>query len=310
MYKKKSGFMAIIIGIVLLFSFTACGNGGGDGGGSNPDNLPSGNTVIYTGVSGSTNYTLSITEKTARYAVKTGDNYELTAGTKNSSGTVSGISGGILTLKPSNSYTTFTVTVSENGISKIEGTITCSDNTTQIAQGNITPKGSYSGYGTTITAPVTGAPAGVIDFSYIDTNSGSIINYIPGSSVTVSDGKVTIKLGVPVPEELDTFYEWYGFDYITVTPPNAKITDWYSFYTSDGKYKLECYKDDDNYAYLIYADRAVTIKGTVINNNFNLNLKAGWNYWIESWNSTNDTLTFSSSTSLPNGYSWKVYKIW
>jgi hypothetical protein len=104
---------------------------GGDSGtgGNNPQ------TATYTGATGGTTYTLKITENTARYAAQNGDAYELTAGSKKSTGTVSGVSGGILTLKPTNKTTTFTATVSGSSLTALNGTITWTDSTTATAPG-------------------------------------------------------------------------------------------------------------------------------------------------------------------------------
>jgi hypothetical protein len=90
-------------------------------------------------------YTLTITEKTARYAAKTGDAYELTAGSKKSTGTVSGKSGDTLTLSPSRAPNdTFTATVDDTGIKGMDKTITWDKNTdgTTTAPSTLTPKGS------------------------------------------------------------------------------------------------------------------------------------------------------------------------
>jgi hypothetical protein len=103
---------------------------GGSGGGNTPQ------TATYTGATGGTTYTLKITENTARYAAQNGDAYELTAGSKKSTGTVSGVSGGSLTLKPNNKpTTTFTATVSGSSLTALNGTITWTDDTTVAAPG-------------------------------------------------------------------------------------------------------------------------------------------------------------------------------
>jgi hypothetical protein len=125
-------------------------------GSGNSGNTPQ--TETYTGTSGSTNYTLKITENTARYAAKSGDAYELTAGTKKSAGKVNSVSGGVLTLKPSNATATFTATVSGTSLTALNNTITWTDGTTASAPGALTG-GSNPGTGSGGTFTVTGIPA-------------------------------------------------------------------------------------------------------------------------------------------------------
>jgi hypothetical protein len=128
-----------LLGIITLvaaigLSMTVCDDGSGGGGGS-------GQTVTYTGVAGGTNYTLKITENTGRYAAQSGDDYELTAGSKKSAGTVNNVNGSVLTLKPSNSSITFTATVSGSSLTALNGTLTWTDNTTATAPGTLTTGG-------------------------------------------------------------------------------------------------------------------------------------------------------------------------
>jgi len=110
-------------------------------GGGNPQ------TATYTGTAGGTSYTLKVT----------GDSYELTAGTKKSSGTVNNVSGGVLTLKPSNAATTFTATVSGTSLIALNDTITWTDNTTAAGPGTLTG-GTNPGTGTGGTLTITGIP--------------------------------------------------------------------------------------------------------------------------------------------------------
>jgi hypothetical protein len=149
---KVFGIIALVA--VIGFSFAACGDGGGggSGGGGNPQ------TATYTGTSDGTVYTLKITEKTARYAAQNGDAYELSGGSKKSTGTVDNITGGVLTLKPSNAATTFTATVSGNSLTALSGTITWTNNTTASAPGTLTG-GTTPGTGSGGTLTVTDIPA-------------------------------------------------------------------------------------------------------------------------------------------------------
>ena len=122
-----------LIGIIVLaavfgFLVAACDNG--TTGGSKPQ------TVSYTGTIGGTDYVLKITEKNARYAVQSGDVYELTAGSKKSAGTVQSVEGSVLTLKPLNKdANTFTATVSGSSLTALNGTITWTDSTTDYVSG-------------------------------------------------------------------------------------------------------------------------------------------------------------------------------
>jgi len=135
-YKTKYSIFAIAYGngkfvVGCEKGKIAYSTDGGTGG-----NTPQ--TATYTGTSGGTAYTLKITENTARYAAQNGDAYELTAGSKKSTGTVSSVSGGSLTLKPTNKTTTFTATVSGSSLTALNGTITWTDGTTATAPGAFT----------------------------------------------------------------------------------------------------------------------------------------------------------------------------
>ena len=146
-----------LIGIIALaaiigLSFAACDDGGGGGGGSS-------NTATYTGTSGGQTYTLKITKSGSRYTAQNGDDYELSDGQKKSAGTVENVSGGVLTLKPSNAETPFTATVSGTAsLASLVGTITWSDNTTAAAPGALTG-GTNPGTGSGGTLTVTDIPA-------------------------------------------------------------------------------------------------------------------------------------------------------
>jgi len=104
-------FLFGILAIALVFGMAAVGCDSGSGG-----NSITPQTVTYIGVSDGITYSLKITENTSRYAAQPGDSYELTAGAKKSTGKVNAVSGGVLTLKPSNSDKTFTVTISESSL--------------------------------------------------------------------------------------------------------------------------------------------------------------------------------------------------
>jgi hypothetical protein len=179
---------------------------------------------------------------------------------------------------------------------------------------------------------------GITNFGYwhhydelTDVESYKPISYwIPNSSVTVSNGNVTIKLG-KVPDTDDWMEDMSDLieDGLTVSDPSAKVSDEVEeFSTQDGKYLLELSSTDENkWGCLIYATKDVTITGTRTNshtsngatytwtNNYNLSLKAGWNYCIETISGTeyNRTYTYtaSQSQSMPSGFNWTVnYNDW
>jgi len=130
---KAFGIIALVT--IIGFSFAACGDdsGGGGGEGNNPQ------TETYTGTSGGTTYTLKITENTARYTAQNGDGYELTAGSKKSTGKVNNVAGSVLTLKPSREGAdSFTATVSGSNLTNLSGNTTWDDGTPFSAPGALT----------------------------------------------------------------------------------------------------------------------------------------------------------------------------
>jgi hypothetical protein len=160
------------------------------------------------------------------------------------------------------------------------------------------------------------------DFSYVTTGwdyeknkyiTESLSNYIPGSSVTVSGGKVTINLGVPKSGGWWMDFSYLIEDGITVTPSDAKAIgddDASMLNTHDSKYALICMKDENNIAVLVYVDRDVTIKGTHTDYSYtetwNVSLKKGWNYMVWSDNEATKTSTITATTTLPSGFKWYV----
>jgi hypothetical protein len=160
--QRLFGIIALVA--IIGFSFIACDNGDAGDDSGNPQ------TVTYTGASGGTTYALKITENTARYAAQSGDTYELTVGSKKSTGTVSNVSGFDLTLKPSNASTTFTAAVSGSSLTALNGTVTWIDNATENAPGVLTPNG-----GTDITT-VPGADLAA-KLQWLKTNAANNKNY-------------------------------------------------------------------------------------------------------------------------------------
>lgn len=184
----------------------------------------------------------------------------------------------------------------------------------------------------------------VTDFSYFpwlaykdEFDFGPLSNFLNGSpKVTVNNSKVTIILGTPKSACLENLSEWFDeMEGVTVSPSNAKVStyDIQGFLSSDRKYELGCLNDNGDEVSLIYVDRDVTIKGTYTETEvdtytetdtytYNLSLKKGWNYIIFSekrgdWISNghggyvrNNSLTYTSSTTQPSGFTWVVYEPW
>ena len=137
--KTRSFLLAASIMLAMAFTFS-CDSGGGGGGGNN-GNI--GDAITYTGTADGVTYTLKIEDGGSRTALTPaqGDSYTLTQSGKTSTGMVISFTGGVLTLKPSNSSTTFTTKVSGNGITAMSGTITWGDGTANEAPDTFTPSG-------------------------------------------------------------------------------------------------------------------------------------------------------------------------
>jgi hypothetical protein len=156
-----------------------------------------------------------------------------------------------------------------------------------------------------------------IDFSfYFDGRVSPLSNFINDpASVTISGDKLTIKLGTPKDEYLAYMTKYYPSSIsngdITATPSDTKFhfPDAY-FSTVDAKYVLLCGREGSE-AVLAYADKDATIKGThntgKIDEIWNVSLKKGWNYLIHSTDQATDTTTYTSSVSMPSGFTWVVF---
>ena len=123
--------MAVLAAAMLMFALVGCGDNGDPASPGGGDPL----TATYIGYAGPNLCTLVITENTARYAAQVGDGYVLTVNLYNSKGTVSDVDGDELTLKPSNSETTFTVVVSGTYLAELNGTITYENSITDVGPG-------------------------------------------------------------------------------------------------------------------------------------------------------------------------------
>jgi len=165
-----------------------------------------------------------------------------------------------------------------------------------------------SGAQVTYASGVSAEAKSYNNFSF-SKNGDPLSNYVNPASVAISGNKVTIELGVPKNSSLDDTSYYTGLG-LTVNPANANvfIEDDFIFLTQDQKYGLFCMKDYNNYAYLVYADRDVTMNGTYTKGDYtekyNCSFKKGWNYLITS--ESGKTATNTSSISQPNGYKWTV----
>lgn len=132
------GVVMVSLCLLTAVLFLGCPQPTSSGSDNPAPNLPPAQTASYMSMDASRNvYDLTITENTGsgRYTAKAGDSYKLiitkSSGTKNtSSGTVSNVSGTIFTLKPSKGTGEFHVTIG-GGISKIDGTVTYDDNSSE-----------------------------------------------------------------------------------------------------------------------------------------------------------------------------------
>jgi len=125
--------MMMVAIIVASMTITACledenenddenGNGGAQ-------------TGTYTGEKDGTKFTLKITKGANTYASQVGYNYELTASSKKSTGSIIDDESDILTLQPSNASSVFFVTVDKKNLTSIYEPITWSDGSTSRAPG-------------------------------------------------------------------------------------------------------------------------------------------------------------------------------
>lgn len=117
MRNGTAGFAVLLLAAV--FAVGGCDNG------TTSDND---STATYTGTNGGSTYTLTVTNGTA---------FVLTVGDKTSSGAAVK-NGGTYTLTPTDA-TAFTLTVSGPGIIAISGTITFTDNSSDIVSITLTP---------------------------------------------------------------------------------------------------------------------------------------------------------------------------
>jgi len=296
----------------------------------------------YVSTDGTNTYELVISAPRAAYSPKDGDTYVLTITVTNtgvsvgtSTGTVATVRGNTFTLQPARGGAApFQVTISGGNLTDITESITLDSGISQPAPGPVTPTNSGNNSGGNTSGSSTIVSGATVKYSsdYItntnmtDAKSRTDFSYIPffgdwldqreplnevinePTSVTISDSKVTIKLGIPKDDFLARFNWWKDWlsDRIIVSDWNARVMydDDFVFTTSDEKYLLICAKDEKNIAFLCYADRDVTFKGTSEYRwKVDCTFKKGWNYLI---NSEVGNGTTTSSLSQPSGYYWVV----
>ena len=195
--------MAILAAVTLVFGLARCGDT--DGGPTGKVPL----TAIYTGYAGPNYIKLVITENTARYVVQAGDGYVLTVNLWDSKGTVSNVDGDELTLKPSNSETTFTVVVSGTFLAELNGTITYENSATESGPGALSevnpaptittttlPNGTVgTTYSQTLTATSITTPNWTIDTGSLPANLTLSTNgVISGVPTTAGTFNFTVKV--------------------------------------------------------------------------------------------------------------------
>ena len=173
-----------------------------------------------------------------------------------------------------------------------------------------------SGGGDSIPGGTVTYPDGTVDkptdFNYVYWYSDAftpISTINESASVTISGGKADIKLGIPKNTVL--LSRLFHGD-ITITPSDAKGFPLTGYFTTvDKEYFLVCTKgnsgaESNQVAILIYAEQDTTVKGTYkddkVSWSYDLSLKKGWNYMVDSVGGKAAT----SSVSMPSGFTWQV----
>lgn len=159
--------------------------------------------------------------------------------------------------------------------------------------------------------PVTGTgTASVYDFGYITTGVGEVSplgHFITGTpKVEVNNGMLTLELDALYPDAF--VLEILKNNDNTVTPTDAKGYTPYFFTAnlyspSTNSYSLKLTSPNPGGAFLLYADKDVTINGRVFGVNFiSISLAKGWNF--VTFNGDYDVL--AASKTQPAGYTWTV----
>jgi hypothetical protein len=206
--KSKVILLAIPV-VALVLGMTACDTDGG----SSVTVSSAGHSVSYSGIGGGSAYILTITENAGRaasYTAKAGDAYVLQiialsdSKAQTSSGTVK-TAGATLTLTPSGSTTTFTVTVSGDSISAISGTITLDDKKTKKAPVSVSSTTSDSNLNGTWISDASP------DYKYIFKNGNfERFSFTKGTYITGSSGGNNYIIGIVIQRYENN--KWYSKD--------------------------------------------------------------------------------------------------
>jgi hypothetical protein len=170
--------------------------------------------------------------------------------------------------------------------------------------GNITPDGkvtnaAVSGVGNDYTAN--------FPHFYDDLyNKIQLSDVMPNSSIVVTNGKLTVKLGTPTAEVLEPLSNYVTAGSGTVSN-DAKIYSLDHFVSSDDTRLLTFQKSDTVVVLFFYADKDVTATGTSALGDttytVNLSLKKGWNMVI--WEASDGTGNDKMRSGTPDdSFKW------
>jgi len=208
MKNTLSKILAIGIAFALAFTFS-CSSGSSGGGGTE--------TVTYSGTTSTGDiFSLQIADNT-----KVGDSFEFTwtsdNGTKTSSGTVKEVNGNEFTMLPSNAATpnaTFTVTVSDDGLTAMSGEFTWTDGTTSKGSGTLTPSGGPCSTCQTSSGGLTfsdGLPSGQFSVAVVPNSTDTDLITLMGVMASpTAYGGYTVVSGNTVPLFTPANVAWTG----------------------------------------------------------------------------------------------------
>jgi hypothetical protein len=150
--------------------------------------------------------------------------------------------------------------------------------------------------------------------SFTPRETEPLSNIISGTpKLTIANSKLTIELDAPKNTALVPLAEVYEpYPGTTLTPADAKYFFLLDFYESTGIYYLRCDNaSDGNMAQFFYVDKNVTVNGTDNSSGqnyvFDVTLQAGWNYFFQTHDSNTNTITFSATRTLPDGFNWTMF---
>jgi len=313
--------------------------------------------AVYRGMDSAANvYELAISKAPGRaaYDPVAGDDYVLTvtppegSGTsKTSEGAVKDSVDGGFVLTPKGAAKSFNVAVDGEYMIAIAGDVAYTNGSTETARAtgllpptaggdttissNTFVSGATVVYDSRIGGPkangtsLAGAKA-VTSFNYALSGDNDeslageeIANIAPGSSVTISGGKLTAIWGAPtVPLQ---GFDTPNFNGLEITPSDShyfgepdrpvvmvNIGGPIDVETVSGLYGLICAQSDTSYASIVYVDKDTKVKGSDehdgITDILDIDVKAGWNYvFISKVGKFN---IFTASKRLPASYKWTV----